>query len=202
MSEDNKKTTNYLKVGGDPDYIKLLWGEENNKFEVDKTTVGQTNGLTNKSPLELRKEIEPWLTALFQSERLNLLIGCGLTISQESIANGQPTKFMKGVKFEIFFKQIEQESEKLAKQNGRKSYNIEDQINAANTLLDGLEIYTKEGNDKDLKKNIQLLKENISKNLKDFIQKILSVEKIILNKKESVEKYLLPFLMSFARVNT
>ena len=121
MSEDNKKITNYLKVGSDPDYIKLLWNAENNKFKVDETTVGQTNGLKNTSPLDLRKEIEPWLTALFQSERLNLLIGSGLTISQESIANGQTTKFMKDMEFNIFSKQIEQASLKLAKQNGRDS---------------------------------------------------------------------------------
>ena len=52
---------------------------------------------------------------------------------------------------------------KTEKQNGRKSSNIEDQINVANTLLEGLSIYV-EGNDgkKQLKENIKKLKDNIN----------------------------------------
>jgi hypothetical protein len=31
--------------------------------------------------LKIRKKIEPWLTAVFQSEHLSLLVGTGLTIA-------------------------------------------------------------------------------------------------------------------------
>ena len=112
----NTKAENYLKIGSDADYRKLIWNE--NKFKI---------GNQKKSPTDLGKEIETWLTALFQSEGLNLLVGSGLTISQQKLAIGQDTKFMKTVNFDIFFKQIEESSKKLAEQNGRQSSNIEDQ---------------------------------------------------------------------------
>ena len=199
MSEDNKKIENYLKVSSDPDYIKLIWNDVNNKFKIDKEITKQAGKSAEQSPLDLRKEIEPWLTALFQSERLNLLIGSGLTISQENLANGKNTKFMESVKFDVFSKQIELASKKIAEQNERESSNIEDQINIANTLLSGLEIYVKENDDmENLKKDIEKLRKDINEILKDFIKKVLSVENTILNKEESVKKYLIPFLMSFA----
>ena len=193
MNKDNSQIANYLKVGSDPDYRKLTWNKTENKFKTDRSE--------NREfiPSELRKEIEPWLTALFQSERLNLLIGSGLTIAQENLVDGQATNFMESVKFDIFSKQIERASAKMAEQNDRKLSNIEDQINVANALLTGLEIYAKEDNgEQDLTENIKQLKENISKNLRNFIKKVLSVEDKILTKKESVKKYLIPFLMSFA----
>jgi len=31
--------------------------------------------------LKIRKKVEPWLTALFQSEHLSLLVGTGLSIA-------------------------------------------------------------------------------------------------------------------------
>ena len=74
MSNDKEKT-NYLKIGSDPDYIKLLWDDKDNEFKIDNSSKDSSE--TPKSPLDLRKKIEPWLTALFQSERLNLLVGSG-----------------------------------------------------------------------------------------------------------------------------
>ena len=182
----NTKAENYLKIGSDADYRKLIWNE--NKFKI---------GNQKKSPTDLGKEIETWLTALFQSEGLNLLVGSGLTISQQKLAIGQDTKFMKTVNFDIFSKQIEESSKKLAEQNGRQSSNIEDQLSIANTLLAGLKIYV-ENNDKNLKKDVEKLENNKKEILRNFINQVLSVEKEILNKQESVEKYLIPFLMSFA----
>ena len=186
MDEDNQKIKNYLKVGSDSNYTELLWNEEEKKFEIDKTIAKQIGKSTKRSPLDLQKEIEPWLTALFQSERLNLLIGSGLTIAQESLTNGKHTRFMEALDFNVFSNQIKKSAEKFAKQNGRKFFNIEDQMNAANTLLDGLEVYIEENNGKEeLKKDIKKLRENINKNLESFIKKVLTVENKILNKKET-----------------
>lgn len=39
-------------------------------------------------PEKLRTRIEPWLTALFQSEHLSLLVGSGLTYAVHCIATG------------------------------------------------------------------------------------------------------------------
>ena len=182
---------NYLKVGSDTDYRKLIWNKK--KFKIDNQEKAP-----EKSPADLEKEIEPWLTALFQSERLNLLVGSGLTISQQKIATNQDTQFMKTFKFDVFSKQIEKSSKKLAKQNERKSPNIEDQLNVVNTLLAGLKIYTENNNNKELKNKIKQLEKNKKKVLESFIKQVLSVEKEIINNQESIEKYLIPFLMSFA----
>ena len=192
MSDENGQT-NYLKVSNDPDYEKLLW--ENNKFKT--TNSHEDSDKTTKTHLNLRKKIEPWLTALFQSERLNLLIGSGLTISQAKIASDKKINFMETVKFDIFSKQIEEASKKLAEQNGRKSPNIEDNLNVVNALLAGLKVYT-ENKNTELKNKIKKLEDNKNTVLKSFINQVLSVEKELLNKQKSVEEYLIPFLMSFA----
>ena len=188
------KKENYLKVGSDSEYRKLIWNEEDQEF---KTSQKEEKELTIS---KLRKEIEPWLTALFQSERLNLLVGSGLTTSQEVLATGKsPTKFMECINFDVFSSQIKKGVMKKIQKEGRKEPNIEDQINIANTLLEGLNVYVEEGNGIEaLKGDIEKLKENINKNLKNFIKKVLGVEKTILDKKNKTIKYLIPFLMSFA----
>ena len=179
------KKENYLKVGSDTDYRKLIWNE--NKFKIDDQ---------EKSPTDLGKEIEPWLTALFQSERLNILVGSGLAISQEKLATGNHTKFMDPMNFDVFSSQIKKAGEKKAEQEGRAKPNIEDQINVANALMEGLNIYVKDDAVEKLKSDIEKLRENINKNLEAFLKKILSVEKKILNKKKKTKEYLIPFLMS------
>ena len=187
-----KNQKNYLKVSSDTDYRKLIWDQEKSKF---------TDKEREFSPIKLRKEVEPWLTALFQSERLNLLVGSGLTTSQEILAfeNENHTNFMELMEFNVFSNQIEKAAVQQAEQNGREKPNIEDQINAANTLLEGLNIYIQSGNNKEeLKKDAEKLRENINKHMETFIDKVLSVEKKVLNQKEKTREYLIPFLMSFA----
>ena len=185
--------SNYLKVSSDINCRELDYNESKQKFTDKK----------RKDPIshiELRKEIEPWLTALFQSERLNLLVGSGLTMSQESIARKESTNFMDYMTFDVFSDQIKKSVEEKAKQNRRENSNIEDQMNVANTLLEGLNIYAQEddNNKKELKDKLKQLQKNVDENLKNFITKILSVEKTIFDNKEETKKYLIPFLMSFA----
>ena len=203
MSNDNSQA-NYLKVGSDPQFKILNWDGE--KFKVDSQVQGTSldSQIDNDdTPKKLRKIIEPWLTALFQSERLNLLVGSGLTIAQGKIPEenslGQNANFMGELEFNVCSDVIKQASKKIAEQNGRKKVNVEDQINVANSLLRGLQIYA-EGNNtnKDLKDKIEKFEKNINENLKSFIKRVLSVEKNILKREENVKKYLIPFLMSFA----
>ena len=51
-------------------------------------------------PEKQREHIEPWLSALFQAEHLNLLVGSGLTIAVAKAANS-PTVEMRPVEFHI-----------------------------------------------------------------------------------------------------
>ena len=153
-------------------------------------------------PENFSREIETWLTALFQSERLNVLIGSGLTIAQEKInGSNSDITMMQVMKFDTFDKALEKESGSIAEKNRRGKANIEDQINAANTLLAGLKIY-KEEEEKaklsELNRKIENLETELKEGLEGFIKNILEVEKSISNQRAEVEEYLIPFLMSFA----
>src|SRR5690606_11070810 len=53
-------------------------------------------------PEDHRKHVEPWLSALFQAEHLNLLVGSGFTTGV-AIAANVPTVDMSPEKFELTF---------------------------------------------------------------------------------------------------
>jgi len=57
--------------------------------EASWLTQSQTFGIK-----ELRSRVEPWLTALFQSEHLSLLAGSGLTHAVHHLATGKPAAGM------------------------------------------------------------------------------------------------------------
>lgn len=100
-------------------------------------------------PSKLRPRIEPWLTALFQSEHLSLLVGSGLSHAVHRIATGEALPGMKPVTFTHFNADINIEAGKSAAVTGRETGNIEDQIRVANELLRGIEII--EGSSEELK---------------------------------------------------
>lgn len=149
---------------------------------------------------DLRPRIEPWLTALFQSEHLGLLIGSGLSHAVHFSASGKALPGMGKVKFSNFDAQIDAEAKKTAAAAGREAGNIEDQIRVANELLRGLEILGSA--DKKVEENAAALRNDLSKALDDFARAILEGEKGLLSaKEEDLEKamnYLVSFLMSFA----
>ena len=88
----------------------------------------------------LRPRIEPWLTALVQSEHLSLLVGSGLTHAVHNIAKGEVAPGMSTVPFAAYNDEISADAKRSARAAGRENGNIEDQIRAANELLRGLEI--------------------------------------------------------------
>ena len=149
---------------------------------------------------KLRSRIEPWLTALFQSEHFALLVGAGLSHAIHLIATGSSLPGMAPVKFTHFDTEINAEAKKSAKATGREDGNIEDQIRVANELLRGLEI-AMAGNNA-IKTKVEGLTEDLKKILADFAASILKGENsLITAKEEELEKafnYLVSFLMSFA----
>lgn len=98
------------------------WASSQEKFTVAK----------------LRERIEPWLTALFQSEHFALLAGSGLPHAVHSIATGQLLPGMAPADFSEFNFQIKAAAEESAMRAARNKGNIEDQIRVANELLRGL----------------------------------------------------------------
>lgn len=154
---------------------------------------------------QLRKEIEPWLTALSQSEHLSLLIGSGFSLAACQIAQSKENNGMSEIKFSVFNDQIKNASEQSAKRSMRGNANIEDQIRIANELIKGLKIYcTNKNNEGDeLIQKISQLKSEIQTGLIQFANQILLSERTIVcsNLKEEtkeVSEYLMNFLISFA----
>lgn len=151
-------------------------------------------------PEKLRPRIEPWLTALFQSEHLALLVGSGLSHAIHRIATGNTLPGMALAKFTHFDAKINAEVKKVVVAACRETGNLEDQIRVANELLRGLEIIS--GNTDGFRRKTAGLRDDIKQILKSFAECILKGEnELISAKAEELEKafnYLVSFLMSFA----
>lgn len=155
---------------------------------------------------KLRKRIEPWLTALFQSEHFSLLIGSGLTHAVHHLATNNNLPGMSTAKFSVFEEQINNAACASCKKLGRgEEANLEDQIRVANELLTGLKHYSSgelSGDIKELEDKIEILENDIETNLRNFAQFILNGENELAvaqaDKRQEAFKYLVNFLMSFA----
>lgn len=100
-------------------------------------SVSQTH---EPSPEEHREHIEPWLSALFQAEHLNLLVGSGFTTAI-AVAAGAPIIDMSPASFRAQQADaIQLAAKEGAKALGRGEPNIEDQIRAVLQLTAGLRI--------------------------------------------------------------
>ena len=151
----------------------------------------------------LRPRIEPWLTALVQSEHFSLLVGSGLTHAVHGIVADKELQGMQSIEFGIFDDKISAEAKRIAKAARRESGNFEDQIRVANELLRGLEIIAPEKSD-DAQEHMKILslREELTKALKSFTASILKEEHNLASspaeKREQAFNYLVSFLMSFA----
>lgn len=180
-TRDDRKPVKFIAAGDDGFAIKSdpkpSWAE-NEYFQLK----------------DLRQRIEPWLTALFQSEHLTLLAGSGLTHAIHRLATGKLAAGMDRASFKTHGSEIEQAANKSAGAAARKKANIEDDLRAANELLRGIEIL----DDTDA----PTLKKEITELLRDFSKKILLSETGIAEAdwpaREKALNTLVNFLMSFA----
>lgn len=156
------------------------------------------------SPHELRPHIEPWLTALCQSDHLSLLVGSGLTTAMHSIVTGSPPEFADTADFGDYNDAIEKDAKISAKSHRRQQGNIEDRIRSANHLLLGLKILDLRDSDRDNADSACKLRENLSKLIGKFTESILTAERAISapnendGKRKNAFNTLVSFLMSFA----
>jgi len=86
--------------------------------------------------LKIRQKIEPWLTAVFQSEHLSLLIGTGLGIALTGEGGLPPIIEFAG----NFGNIIKSMADEEAKYVDRGMANFEDDLRVALDLLRGLKI--------------------------------------------------------------
>lgn len=140
----------------------------------------------------LRDRIEPWLTALFQSEHLSLLCGSGLSTAISLKSCKKTGASMDKCEFSVFKEEINRNAKIKAGRAGRKDGNIEDQIRTALELLRGLEILGDQ--------RAKSLENDLNKILKSFSESILQTENGIITSKGREEAFdvLINFLLSFA----
>ncbi len=152
----------------------------------------------------LRSRIEPWLTSLFQSEHLSVLIGSGLTHALHRMATGQGLPGMAPHAMPAYEDAIAAEAKRTAEAMGRGTDgNIEDRIRVANELLRGLEILasvTAKGSEQ--RQQVNSLSEGLTRALNEFAASILKGEQGLVGaaseKREETFNNLVSFLMSFA----
>ena len=194
------KSNNILKVRDDhaPFYFE---SDGNQKYSInpDVQTPVWLSG-EELSLKALRERIEPWLTSLFQSEHLSLLIGSGLSTAIQFVASDTPPDNGMG-KPELpedcpHADKIHAYAANSAKENGRGDEgNIEDYFRVINDLLCGLAILG-------ATKTHERLKEIYKKILSDFTSGISAGENCLVTAKEERRtkafNALIMFLMSFA----
>lgn len=151
-------------------------------------------------PDKLRPRIEPWLTALCQSEHLSLLLGSGLTHAVHGLATDKALPGMNSADFGESREIINAEASRSANAADRAQDNLEDQIRTANELLRGFEILG--SSNTSCKKKGEELRKKISAVLAEFADSILLGERGLITAEEGrrakAYDYLVSFLMSFA----
>lgn len=206
---DLQKGQQFLKTRDDPSLLRIEPNAESTKPQERFLLADYKNCSWLKAgeafgPEKLRPRIEPWLTAIFQSEHLSLLIGAGLPFAIHKIATGEKPPWMTTPSFGNFKHVITKEAARAAKSLGRNERNIEDQFRAANELLRGLEILAlgnKAGQSNDSEDALRL-EALLNDNYRKFADSILCGELGLLsqcseNRAEGFSK-LISFLMSFA----
>lgn len=191
--------SNVIKVRDDHDPVEMTFSD--NKFcAVSESGSSDT---TFFSIDDMRKRIEPWLTSLFQSEHLSLLVGSGLSTAVQYIAAERQDNAMAGEDvFESFKEEIKESARFSAEQTGRKVANVEDFFRVASDLLRGLSILICSDNYSNLVAKYDELQNEYENRIKLFADSILGIENSILNAGESNKQLaintLVLFLLSFA----
>ncbi|MFG6488301.1 SIR2 family protein [Roseateles sp. BYS78W] len=142
-----------------------------------------------------RKGIEPWLSAVFQAEHLNLLVGSGLTIAVGHMAGASATGMSKVTFGTAHDPAIDAHADAAAAVMKRGGANIEDQFRSALAVIGGLEVTDPAGAD--------ALKNAVDAQLTLFLKSLLETERGIVaatdaEARQSALSALQSFLLSFA----
>ena len=136
-------------------------------------------------PEQHREHVEPWLSALFQAEHLNVLVGSGLTVAIAHAA-GAPVVDMSPAAFRCrYANTVTQAAQESATRLGRKEPNIEDQARTVIELIGGLRVLVGDadvGNGADPLRQtaaelLQAWKSELDNALSSLLTKILATER-------------------------
>jgi hypothetical protein len=144
-----------------------------------------------------RRQIEPWLSAIFQSEHLALLAGSGLSAGLANAVNAQALTMATTSILPELDGEIAEAATASARRMGRGTPNLEDQLRACVALLAGLEII----NDA----RVTDLRNALRRELVRFANAVVESERSILaavaesqDKAQAFRDLLASFLLSFA----
>ena len=138
-----------------------------------------------------RRRIEPWLSAVFQAEHLNLLLGSGFTTSVAFAAGVAATGMDVAAGTSAYAKAIMDHAAASAKKMGRGKANIEDQLRSAITVLEGLDIIDKDA--------AEFVRADINAAIDTFLYSLLATERGIADADSAPASAMLQsFLLSFA----
>jgi hypothetical protein len=122
------ESPNVLKTRDDPEPVNLLPASEEalgSRFTIgagSKVAWAKSGDVFGAD--RLRPRIEPWLTALCQSEHLSILLGTGLSIAVHRLATGQVPTFLSKADFGSMSGLIRFESDRSAALAGRGAGNL------------------------------------------------------------------------------
>lgn len=142
-----------------------------------------------------RKRIEPWLSAIFQAEHLNLLVGSGFSVGLAHLAGASSATMNRATISKNYDDLINDHADAAAKRMGRGKGNIEDQFRSAFALLAGLEVLDPN--------SAKVLEVEINTALIVLVNQVKAMEAAIVNcgeedKRIEVQRVLNSFLLSFS----
>jgi hypothetical protein len=138
-----------------------------------------------------RRKIEPWLSAVFQAEHLNLLLGSGFTAAVAFAAGVPATGMDIASGTSAHAQAIMAHATASAKRMGRGQANIEDQLRSAIAVLDGLDIIDTVA--------AGSVRDDINKAIETFLYSLLATEQGIADVDSAPASAMLQsFLLSFA----
>lgn len=190
----------FVKVRDDHEIVELEKQSEDEFCICSEMTGSDRKTITTTA---LRRRIEPWLTALFQSEHLSLLVGSGFSSAIQSLSNAPLINAMTNENmFSCYKDEIYGHAINSAEKAGRKKSNIEDVFRSANDLIQGLSVISQSESFAEFKTKYEILKEEYNIGLKVFAEQILGIENSIMNSSEELRvnafNYAVLFLLSFA----
>lgn len=146
---------------------------------------------------EHRRQIEPWLSAIFQSEHFGLLVGSGFSVGLAASVGVSGISMAPTTFTAEFDAQISAAAARSATAMGRGAPNIEDQLRSALALHAGLDVLADPRS--------AALMTAIRRELVSFANGIVSMEAAILSaidaheaQRQVLEDLLSSFLLSFA----
>ncbi|WP_085620495.1 SIR2 family protein [Thalassospira alkalitolerans] len=171
---------------------KNTYRVENVEYEADDLDEGSATIDAH------RKRIEPWLSAIFQAEHLNLLVGSGFSMGLANLAGAKSASMERAVISATYNEQVNEHADIAAKKMGRGKGNIEDQFRSAFALLAGLEVLDPS--------SVGALEKEINNSLSKLANEIIEMESSIVGcedpiRRLQVQRVLGSFLLSFSSRN-